>query len=779
MKPKSKLGLTIFSILFSIALVAAQVDQCTEIIQTAIETVEEYCSVAERNEACYGNVALTAEAQPDASDFTFEDVGDITEVAMIQRLQLAGLDVENDIWGVALLRVQANIPNTLPGQNVTVMLFGDSEIINAATSTAAQEQAEQSEYGPMQAFYFTTGIGQTDCNEVPDDGMLIQTPDGVASIDLFVNEVEVNMGSTIFFTVNAQQELGVYALEGAVRVTAGGETQTSVAGSQVSIPLDDDLTAAAAPSEIESYEDNETLEYLPVAALERNIEVAPPLSPEELALFQQYDFVFENINIEDVDAVFNYVVDNSESEDFDIVQYLVEELGYTDFSDELETHFETDLGYDLSGYPDYTGAADSDADGVADDIDNCPSVANADQTDSDSNGIGDACESTDDTDSDGVADDIDNCPSVANADQTDSDSNSIGDACETTDDTDSDADGVADSDDNCPFVANPDQLDSDVDGIGDACEAAPVDSDLDGVPDSSDNCPFVANSTQTDSDFDGIGDACDVAPVIDSDGDGLVDGSDNCPYNANPAQTDTDFDGAGDACDAIYDMDGDTVLDGFDNCPGAFNPTQIDTDSDGIGDACDVSNDIDGDMVLDGLDNCPYVFNTPQTDSDSDGIGNACDSTPQPLAGPDSDGDGVIDINDVCPLLGSRGFGVAANGCPPNVVLPPDDRVNWQYGDLFVVLYSNTNGVEVYCFDGDMWVGTAITQSLVNNWDTSLSQSVPVLTVNQGICHWAFYILDSGEYQINVWTVDGKLYEIIADNLRFDGATKRYFDPNE
>ncbi len=75
-----------------------------------------------------------------------------------------------------------------------------------------------------------------------------------------------------------------------------------------------------------------------------------------------------------------------------------------------------------------------------------------------------------DSDGDGVPDAVDNCPSVANPDQTNTDADGPpfggGDAC----DPDDDNDGFNDASDNCRLVPNPDQADSDGDGIGDACD---------------------------------------------------------------------------------------------------------------------------------------------------------------------------------------------------------------------------------------------------------------------------------------------------------------------
>ncbi len=85
-----------------------------------------------------------------------------------------------------------------------------------------------------------------------------------------------------------------------------------------------------------------------------------------------------------------------------------------------------------------------------------------------------ACSNCTDADADDVCDQQDNCPTTANTNQRNRDSDALGDACDACPDdafNDVDADSKCADQDNCPYVANPLQQDRDGNQTGDHCES--------------------------------------------------------------------------------------------------------------------------------------------------------------------------------------------------------------------------------------------------------------------------------------------------------------------
>ena len=313
------------------------------------------------------------------------------------------------------------------------------------------------------------------------------------------------------------------------------------------------------------------------------------------------------------------------------------------------------------------GGVDTDMDGVPDAIDNCPTMANNSQIDTDGDGIGDACEN--DTDGDGIPDNVDCGPLdstnvlMIGAICNDGDSTTIFDVvtfdCICRGSKDTDGDGVPDISDNCPNMANANQLDTDGDGIGDVCD---TDDDNDGVLDTVDCNPLdslrtfkigdICNDGNAGTINDAINANCQCAGQPDLDGDGIANSQDNCVAINNPNQADNDNDGAGDVCDADDDNDG--VMDAVDCAPFdasiaySIGDPCDDRDSTTINDIitsdcnCNGIMDMDGDGVVDSLDICPTIANADQADNDGDGIGDVCDN--------DDDNDNIIDTLDCAPL---------------------------------------------------------------------------------------------------------------------------------
>ncbi len=125
------------ALLLAAGIVQGQDDTtCPVIVQSALDLAGDACGATGRNEICYGNVNLQADPQDGVDSLALDNPGDIEDVAAIRRVQLSSMNTAVSEWGIALMRLQANLPDALPGQNVLFVLFGDVAIESAVPTNA-------------------------------------------------------------------------------------------------------------------------------------------------------------------------------------------------------------------------------------------------------------------------------------------------------------------------------------------------------------------------------------------------------------------------------------------------------------------------------------------------------------------------------------------------------------------------------------------------------------------------------------------------------------------
>lgn len=227
------------NVLFSASMtrtaVAANNASCQLLIQKAMEASDEYCSSIDSNKACYGNNTLKADLVAGSSD-QFTERGDVVGVEKLERIVASPLKPDSNEWGIAVLKVLANMPRSLPGQTITMVVFGNTTLDN--------------ESGNLESFFFSSELGQIQCEKVPDDGIMISVPEG-EGVSFMVNGAELTLTGDASITAQKNGKMEVNLYEGAGRIVSNGEEQYFGAGQQVSVPLggENGTESIGAPSE--------------------------------------------------------------------------------------------------------------------------------------------------------------------------------------------------------------------------------------------------------------------------------------------------------------------------------------------------------------------------------------------------------------------------------------------------------------------------------------------------------------------------------------------------
>lgn len=228
------------------ATVRAETDiSCKQLVEQAMQESEAFCQNIGTNQLCYGNFSIEADLAQGAN-VDFSERGDVIDVDILRRLSAAPLDLATQAWGIAVFKVTANLPRSLPGQTVTVLVFGNTTL-------------DKDEPG-LQTFYFFSDTGQVICDEVPFDGLFITMPDGVGA-QFNINGAELVLTGTASITATLGEGMNINLYSGSAQVTSDGQTQIFGPGQQVSIPLggENGLEAVGPPSEPVPLSDEELI----------------------------------------------------------------------------------------------------------------------------------------------------------------------------------------------------------------------------------------------------------------------------------------------------------------------------------------------------------------------------------------------------------------------------------------------------------------------------------------------------------------------------------------
>lgn len=150
-------------------------------------------------------------------------------------------------------------------------------------------------FGPMQAMYFHQGSSSA-CANVTSNGLIIQTPQGPASVNLSINGVNIelipgNTGSTAYVQ-GSDSDMTITMLGGTSNVSANGQNYYMGPGQQSTTQIGADGTASGQPTFPTTY-DSETINNLP------NLPFVTPVSPIST----------DSTNIEISDTATNPIID--------------------------------------------------------------------------------------------------------------------------------------------------------------------------------------------------------------------------------------------------------------------------------------------------------------------------------------------------------------------------------------------------------------------------------------------------------------------------------------
>ena len=125
-----------------LAVASAQDDLCRETVDKAFSSIRENCADLERDSVCYSHPLVAAHFADAENGADFNVPSQRASVVELSSVRTAALDAEQARWGVAIINLQAKLPQTYQGQGVIVLLAGAAEVINEIDSAAVASIGE-------------------------------------------------------------------------------------------------------------------------------------------------------------------------------------------------------------------------------------------------------------------------------------------------------------------------------------------------------------------------------------------------------------------------------------------------------------------------------------------------------------------------------------------------------------------------------------------------------------------------------------------------------------
>jgi hypothetical protein len=226
----------------------------------------------------FGDVNVTNEREPieGVEAVVISDTAQIFPVAPSQGFPaMRSLEVGTTVIAIARLSNSLWVRIQIPDTGEVGWVFKNALDIEAEPLAALLvEDGNEPHYGPMQAFTYDSGTSPN-CGDTVADGLLIQTPQGVARVSFLINEVAIELtssadGASAFVQANPDGgTMNINVLGGTAYVNANGSTQQVDAGTQTSIPITVDLQPNGAPSSPQPFNAGE-IQSIPVLSMVRD-----------------------------------------------------------------------------------------------------------------------------------------------------------------------------------------------------------------------------------------------------------------------------------------------------------------------------------------------------------------------------------------------------------------------------------------------------------------------------------------------------------------------------